>query len=404
MKIRATLSTDPDPRRAAARAGEALAGEFADTGVDLAFLFTTAQHVPAARQIAAEVRRRLEPRRLAGTTAIGVVGAGQAVEGDPGVALLALHLPGVEVDVFRFSIHPRREKPRGKPGYAFSGFPDRIQDAAGRRALVILADPFTTPVKELLEETDRTFPGLPVVGGLSSAGRAPGQNRLFVDGEVGHVGAVGVLLSGGVCVDTVVSQGCRPLGRSYLITRAEGNRIRSLGRRPALTRLQEVFEGAGADERRLLSKALHVGIAMNEYQDAFTRGDFLIRNVLGVDPENGAIAISGVPRVGQTMQFHVCDVATAQEDYRSMMEAQKNAERSYAGALIFTCNGRGRRFFGQPDHDVSEMERQIGPVPAVGFFAAGEIGPVRGRTFVHGYTASVCLLRAPEAATADERG
>ena len=200
-------------------------------------------------------------------------------------------------------------------------------------------------------------------------------------------GAVGVFVDRGVEVRTLVSQGCRPIGKPYVVTRAERNFVEELGGQPALERLQEIAAAASEEDRELLRGGLHVGLVVDEHKAEFERGDFLVRNLLGADRESGALAVGDRVNVGQTVQFHVRDAAAADEDLRELLGGV-DAD----AALLFTCNGRGRHLFGTPDHDAGLVEQMLGPIPVAGCFCAGEIGPVGGRNFLHGFTASLALF------------
>jgi small ligand-binding sensory domain FIST len=248
-------------------------------------------------------------------------------------------------------------------------------------------------VDRVLAAWAETHPGLTVIGGAASSARGPGGNRLFLAAAgdppqlaVRTEGAVGVLLDG-VPVCTIVSQGCRPLGSPFVVTRGGGNRIEALGGRPPLERLQECAAVATTDDLELLQHGLFLGLVVDEHRPEFGRGDFLVRGVLGADPDDGALVVGDHVEVGQTVQFHVRDAAAADEDLRALL-----AGTDAAGALLFTCNGRGRAFFGVPDHDAALLDRLLGPLPSAGAFCAGEFGPVGGRNFLHSYTASVALL------------
>ena len=191
----------------------------------------------------------------------------------------------------------------------------------------------------------------------------------------------------GVVVETVVSQGCRPIGKPFTVTRADRNLVVELGGQPALRRLEELAAGATESDRELLRRGLQVGLVVDEHKVDFERGDFLVRSVLGADPDVGSIAVGDQIDVGQTLQFQVRDGAAADEDLRALL-----GSHSAAGALVFTCNGRGRHLFGVPDHDSGVIAEILGAVPAAGAFCAGELGPVGGRNFVHGFTASLALF------------
>jgi small ligand-binding sensory domain FIST len=235
-------------------------------------------------------------------------------------------------------------------------------------------------------------PDLPVIGGMASGARGPGGSRLLLDGTILVDGAVGVLIGGGATIETIVSQGCRPIGSPYVVTRGEGQFVRELAGRPALERLDEVATTLAPDDISLINRTgLHLGRVIDEHKATFDRGDFLVRTVLGGDRDHGAIAVNDVLDVGVTVQFHVRDADSADEDLRQLL-----GERAQSpvpdGALLFTCNGRGRHLFGLPDHDAGLLADVLGPVPTAGMFSAGELGPVGGRNFVHGFTASIALF------------
>jgi small ligand-binding sensory domain FIST len=202
------------------------------------------------------------------------------------------------------------------------------------------------------------------------------------------------LLSGAVRVQTVVSQGCRPIGKHFVITRAEQNVIYELGGKPAVIQLHEVLVTLPTREQELVRRGLHLGRAVTEYQDRFGQGDFLVRNVLGIDPDSGAVVVNDFVRVGQTVKFHIRDSQTADADLRQLLAARQQAGANPLGVLLFSCNGRGTRMFPEPHHDAAAIAKAFGSVPLAGFFAAGELGPVGGKNFVHGFTASIALVEA----------
>jgi small ligand-binding sensory domain FIST len=346
---------------------------------DLVAVFVTPHHGGALEDVSAAVRAILQPGVLFGCAAVSVLGVRREVEDEPGITMWA-----------------GRFGPAGSPGHpgqVGQVAPARFLDAAtpvapppfDPAALLLVADPFTFDGDAFFEQ----WPDLPVIGGNASAAHGPGGNRLALDGSVTTNGAVGAFLGPGVPLTTVVSQGCRPIGHPYTVTKAERNVIYELGGRPALDRLLEMARsGAVAEEDvRLINSGLHIGQVIDEHKATFEAGDFLVRNVLGADQSVGAIAVGAEVEVGQTVQFHVRDARTADDDLRVALDGRGDA----AGALLFTCNGRGRRLFGQPDHDAEVFDEEVG-APVAGFFAAGEFGPVGGRNFVHGFTASIALF------------
>jgi small ligand-binding sensory domain FIST len=344
---------------------------------DLVVCFASPHFVGAVDDMVHALRGILDPAVLLGVTVGSVIGGSHEIEEAPAFSVFAARLPGV-------TLTPAALQAVDTPdGTAVVGWPDLDTDPS---AFLLLADPFSFPVDGFLRHLDQDRPGLRVIGGLASAANRPGGNRLVLDAEVTQQGAVGVFVEG-IEVRTVVSQGCRPIGKPFVVTSAQRNLIEELGGQPALVRLREIAESADDAERELLQRGLHMGIVVDEHKEGFERGDFLVRNVLGADRDTGAVAVGDQVSVGQTVQFHVRDAAAADEDLRILLGGvQADA------ALLFTCNGRGRHLFGTPDHDAGMVAELLGPIPAAGGFCAGEIGPVGGRNFLHGFTASVALF------------
>ncbi len=349
---------------------------------DLALAFASAHHAGGLAALSEALRGRGLARHVIGCTGESIVGDGREVEGGPALSLWAIRRTGLDVRPIRLAVD----------GEGIAGWPD---DPGDPGLLILLGDPFTFPADPFLTGLREAMPGLAVVGGMASAAQSPGGNRLVVDGETVRDGAVGVLLGGPLAVRTIVSQGCRPIGRPMLVTKVEGPVVKELGRRPAVERFRELFETLDEADRARVRGGLHLGRVINEYQETFDRGDFLVRNVLGADDEGGLAVGEGL-RVGQTVQFHVRDAEAADEDLRTLLA--RDAPARAGGALLFTCNGRGTRLFDAPDHDAAALRDRLGPVPVAGFFAMGEIGPIGGQNFVHGFTASIAVFET------DDRG
>ena len=231
------------------------------------------------------------------------------------------------------------------------------------------------------------------MGGMASGGRGPGESRLLQGDQSPIEGAAGVLLQGPIPMRSIVSQGCRPIGQPMVITKGHGNIIEELGGQPPLVRLQQLWKSLSPRDQQLFQQGLHIGRVINEYKSEFQRGDFLVRNVLGLDRETGSLAITDAVRLGQTVQFHVRDAESADEDLRALLQTDRSANKARpGGALVFTCNGRGTRLFSAPHHDARAVRQEMGVLPLAGFFAQGELGPVGGQNFIHGFTASVVLF------------
>jgi small ligand-binding sensory domain FIST len=377
MRFAQALSLHPDPAEATGEVVGAVLDVLAEPP-DLAVLVVSPHHVEAMADIAGAVRTLVRPGVLVGATAVAVVAGDREIEDDPAVALWAARLAAPPRPV-------RLTATRTAAGVALSGLSGTT--VAPGDALLLLADPFTLPVDAIVAALGELEPPVPVVGGLASAARGPGGNRLVLDGEVADDGGVGVVLPAAVATTVVVSQGCRPVGQPMIVTRAEGDALLELAGRPAIQRLEEAVAAADPDDRARLARGLHIGIAVDEHQATFGQGDFVVRNVVGADRDAGALVVGDTVPVGTTVQFQVRDADAADDDLRALL-----AGVSGDAALVFTCNGRGRRLFGEPDHDARAVQAAVAPGAVAGMFCAGEIGPVGARSYLHGFTASIVVF------------
>lgn len=392
LRFSVTTSRDPDAEAAGRAVARAARGELHHRTADLAFLFFSSHYAARASELCEAVRRELAPTVLVGCTGEGIIAGAEEIEAGAAVTLWAAHLPGTQLTPVRLSFAQADE------GFSMDGWPEELGAGdADRPTLILLADPFSTPANEMLAEIAERCPGLVAIGGLAGGGHDQGENRLVLNDEVYDDGLVGVALSGPLSIRTIVSQGCRPIGDPYVVTRAEHNVIYELGGSPALERLQTVFESLPGDQRRIAHQALHLGIVIDEHRARFERGDFLVRNLIGADRTSGSVAIGDRVQEGQTVQFHLRDAQAASEDLNLLLAADRARHPNPPlGALLFSCCGRGRGLFGRPHHDTMTVRERMGGMPVAGFFAQGEIGPVGGSNFVHGYTASLALFSEPD--------
>ncbi|MGW5879192.1 FIST signal transduction protein [Nocardiopsis terrae] len=315
-----------------------------------------------------------------GCSATGVIGGGRGVQDQGAVSVWSARLPGVELTPFQLDTVIEADQ------LAVVGMREPTpRDQAG----ILLANPYEFPTQAFVRETTAALDGLPLVGGMADGMRGEDSVRLFCDGDVAPNGAIGVLLGGDGVIGTVVSQGCRPVGPSMTVTKAEGNLVLELAGSNAYEKLESLVEELSEEDRELAERGLHVGIAMDEYADHHEQGDFLIRTLSGADPDLGALTIDDMVEVGQTVRFQVRDAGTADEDLARKL-SEFGAEHAVGAGLLFSCNGRGAHLFAQADHDVLAVRRILGVGPVTGFFGLGEIGPVSGVNHVHGFTA--CLL------------
>jgi small ligand-binding sensory domain FIST len=327
-----------------------------------------------------------------GCSAGGVIGDEQAVESRSAVSVWAAVLPRTTLRTFHLEVM------RTPDSLAVVGLPENLEEAD---LCLLLADPYSFPADGFVTRFNDTAAGVPVAGGLASGMLGPGGTRLLVGGRVVERGAVGVVVRGPVGARTIVSQGCRPIGPTMAVTKAEGNVLLELAGVPAVKKLEEIVSELPADEQALASRGLQIGIAMDEYVEVHDRGDFLIRGVLGVDEARDGIVIGDLVEVGRTVRFQVRDAQAADDDLRALLSGSEllgGGPGLVEGALLFSCNGRGEHLFGSAhggaDHDPAVVREQLGPLGVAGFFAGGELGPVAGRNQLHGFTASLLAFPA----------
>lgn len=397
MKFAAALSTKTDWHAALTDLGAQLQAQLPVARTDLLAVFVHPHYLPVLDGLLAALRQLSGARHLIGCTGAAVLAGQTEVEQQPAIAVLAGLLPGVELQPL--AIPPDMLDESSGPEYWHFQTQTLPEDKPN---FLLLAEPFSIHITRLVDELTRAFPGRPIAGGLASGRQQPGGQRLFLDDTITDTGAVCLALSGRLTLDVLVAQGCKPIGEPLTITRAERNVILELGGRPPLQVLQEMLPRLPAADQKLARAALLVGRVVDEYKEEFQRGDFVIRNLVGHDPQTGALAVGDVMRPGQTVQFQVRDRQAAAEDLAALLAQQQRrwGRRRPHGALLFSCLGRGRSMYGEPDHDSRAIQKACGPLPVAGCFCNGEIGPAGGKAFVHGFTSVVAFfLEPPSTAT-----
>jgi len=388
LRSAAAISEHLDTRTAGIEVAELLETAMAGP-TDVVFVFASFHHREALEFAIADIRRTLAPKIIIGLTTESVVGCDLELEGVAGLSAIAMHLPGVTLDAWVTT--PKNPIPISKP----EKIPEWIGLQDSTKAVFFFADPFSTPITRLLPALvncrSENAP-LPIIGGMASGASQARYNRLFLNDKAVRNGGIGLTISGEIELDCIVSQGCRPIGEHYRVTKTEGNVVLELGGKPAIEVLRDLARSVGAEERDFLQGGLLLGSVIDENKQYFGRGDFLVRSILGIDRKRKGIAAGEFYRLGKTVQFHVRDPQTAVEDLQLLLDAQQLGSQPFAGMLV-TCNGRGRSLFHEDDHDLTIIRQRIGEVPIAGFFAAGEIGPIGGQSFLHGHTACLTLFR-----------
>ncbi len=402
MRFSSALSDLEGTLDAARAVSAGLAEKLRDEPADLLVVFGTAAHLVEFEGAVELLRRSVRAAVVLACSAEGVCGVGRELERQPGLSAWAATLGGALVEPVDFRSLNASEGLSSPEVLRASLLGERSEPA---RAMVLMADPFSTPMVKLLPALGAALPGVPVVGGMASASDRPGGNRLFNGERWTDRGAVGVMLRGDVDVQTVVSQGCSAIGRPMVITKAHRNVVQELGGVNALEAVRAMVRSLPkATQEQLRQTPLLAGLVVDEYKPRFGRGDFVMRQLVVANADAGTLAI-GDPgiRVGQTVQFHLRDAQTARSDLEMLLSAQ-SLHGPPAGALLFTCNGRGTRMFDEPDTDAGMIRRVLGDVPMAGMFAAGEIGPLGTHNFLHGQTASILALRPVGHSASDASG
>ena len=358
----------------------------------LAVAFVSPHYQPDYGRVAPLLNELLGSEHTFGCSGGGIIGAGLEVEQRPALSVTAATLPGVDIEAFHLEGDKLPDLDAG---------PDKWTELLGvsegqEPQFVLLADPFSFPVQNLIMGLDFAYPRAAKIGGLASGAQRPGDNALFLDGQVHGSGAIGLALHGNITVDTVVAQGCRPIGEAMRITSSHRNVLVELDGKPPMAVLQDLFRTLSERDRQLMGHSLFLGVVMDDFLDTPVQGDFLIRNVVGMDQRTGSLAIGEMLKEGQLVQFHLRDAETSAQDLTFVLEryAADNRENEVPGALLFSCLGRGQYLYGRPNHDTEIFQDKLGQIPLGGFFCNGEIGPVGGTTFLHGYTSSFGLFRS----------
>jgi small ligand-binding sensory domain FIST len=386
MKIGAAISTAESAEQAGTQAFEEASIALGGDPIHLACLFVSPTFVPRIDEVVGALMPRLGHATLIGCSSNGTIGGSREVEQGPAVSVWLASMPEATITPFELVVENTPD------GQAVVGFP-LIQRPM--KAMLLLADPYSFPTEHLLGILNTDYPDLPIFGGQTS-GQA-GGNMLILNNKVIGQGAVGVLLGGGIRVTPLVSQGCKPIGQPYVVTEVTGNILRQIGGVPPLTRLKETLADLPPQVKRAMSTNLQLGVVIDEHKLDPEAGDFLIRGLIQADPNTGAMSVGETLSVGQTVQFQVRDAASADADLKGMLESRMaSVQTPPQGALLFTCNGRGSNLFGVEDHDASEIRSALGGLPLAGMFCGGEIGPIGGTNFLHGFTASVALFDAVE--------
>jgi small ligand-binding sensory domain FIST len=327
---------------------------------DLLLIFPSQHHLFDYGRILPRLKENLDCARIVGCSAHSVIGSHLEVERSPGLSAIAAHLPAVEISIRQVG---RSDLP------ALDGSPQPWRDLLGVDSglhpdFIVLADPFSLDVQELLTGIDYAYPDSTVIGGLASGAHGPRGNALFHTETIHRSGAIVIAFWGNVKMDALVAQGCRPIGQPARVTDCDGHLLTGIDKQSPTKYLASLYETLDESTQRLVRSSLHMGVVVDELREEIGPGDFLVRNILGMHEETGVVAVGSDLRCGQTVQFHVRDHTTATRELGERMA-------SYHGLV----------------------QEALGPLPLAGFFGNGEIGPVGQTTHLHGYTTVLGLIR-----------
>jgi small ligand-binding sensory domain FIST len=391
MKWASALSEQTPLASAIEECAASVRQQLGESAPDLAVVFVSSHHHEQFEELPEMVGRELGYPLILGCSGGGIIGNGIEVEQQPAVSITVANLPEVTLAEFHLEATDLPDLDAAPQAWEELVKVSR----ASNPQFVLLADPFSFPVQNLIMGLDFAFEGAAKIGGLASGAQQQGQNALFLGDKVYHAGLVGVAMYGNIAVDTVVAQGCRPIGRPMRITQSRRNLLVELDGQPPLSVLRGLFQDLNERDRGLMRHSLFLGVVMDDFIDQPRQGDFLIRNVMGMDERTGVLAIGEMLKEGQLVQFHLRDAETSAEDLHAVLEryAGENRENQVHGAVLFSCLGRGQYLYGRSNHDSEVFQATVGSVPLGGFFCNGEIGPVSGTTFLHGYTSSFGIFR-----------
>lgn len=357
--------------------------------VTLGLVFVSPHFFDKAEELLEVLRVHARIPLLAGCSSQGLVANGEELEDQAGLVLQLFHLPNGVIRATRFDQESLEQRGSGGDWTSHTGVP-----RSETNGWLVFADPYHLDAEAWLHTWNAAYPDVPTGGGLASGGMEGQRTQVYLDGQVFEDGGVAVSIGGAVGLECMVSQGCTPIGSPWTITKADRNLIVSIANRPAYSVLHETFHSLPPEEQARAKNNLFVGFAGSEYRDEFRHGDFLVRNLIGADLDHGILAVGALPRAGQTIQFHRRDAGSASTDLAGCLAETRERLRGRLvyGGVLGVCNGRGRRLFGRPHHDAGLIQEQLGLLPVSGFFCNGELGPVGGRNFLHGYTASLAVL------------
>ena len=386
-----SISENPDLFQAFNECSQSLFESLEGKQPDLIVGFPSEHHSEHFSELSQLVDQFFGNATFFGCSGAGVIGGGKEVEQVPSLALCAAYLPDVTISPFIFQ---EQDLPDGDSSP--DDWYNLVQlDFADDPIFVILSHPSAMFCEDLLRGLDFAFPESKKIGGIASGYLNDSQVSLFLDNELIQSGIIGICMTGDIQIDTIVAQGCRPIGSAMQVTECQQNILYKLNDQTPVEILRSLFPDLNEREKDLVQHSLFLGVLMDSFIEKPEHGDFLIRNILGIDSRQGAIGVGEFLHEGQIVQFHVRDGISSSDDLATALQkyVEFRHNPSGYGALLFSCLGRGQQLYQVPNHDTKMFYENVGVMPVTGFFGNGEIGPVGDNTYLHGYTSSFGIFR-----------
>ena len=370
---------------------------------DLALVFAAASYASDLPRLLPLLQEKLRASHWIGCLGGGVVGTDATgtpheLEKKPALSVTLLRLPGALLQPFAIDTEtlPDLDGP-AEPWRALLNAAETTGSSPSP-SMLLLVDPSCSRINDLISGLDYACPEAVKLGGIAGQHSA-GHGSLLFGNQVAR-GAVGCLIGGTWQLDPVVAQGCRPIGPVFDIEQAQRNVVLEVSqgqdRRSPVAALQAILTDLSPQERELVKHSLFLGVGRSNFNldsaEPSKPGAFLVRNLIGVDPRNGAVAVAERMRVGQQVQFQLRDAEASRQELRQLLAQQQTQAPNPLATLLFACLGRGEGLYGAADGDVNLCREAFQQVPIAGVFCNGEIGPVAGNTHLHGYTASLAFL------------
>ena len=380
-------SSNPSTERAAEQAAIEAMAQARISQADAVVVFFTVEHAPNSQSLLSTLTRVTRSDRIVGSSGAGILTGAGEIEGQHGLAVLVFASDQMQSRPFLFE--PLRERDE-EVGASIA----QMVGADQGSLLALFPDTYNGQPHQLLRSLEQKLGFVPVVGaGSSESGTA--QATYQICGEQCRSNSVaGLHLSGSFEAVIDITQGCQPITEPMVITKAEGNLIFEINDRPALEVFAKLLKGPLAEDLRRALMFIFVGLPADPDQGTISPGQYLVRNIVGLDPEKGIVGIADQVREGQSIIFTLRDGQRAREDLNQMLQrqARKLEGRTPAFGLYFNCCARGNSLYGMPGIDTAYIRQGLGDFPLLGTFGGYELAPLGAKNHLFAYTGVLALI------------